>query len=114
VLAPKNRLTSREDFARVTRSSIRSKTEHLNGYLLLDSQIDSPQVGFIVNRSIGGAVTRHRVTRQLRHASRSALHLLPQRSLTVIKAAKKPKTIDDEVNQLFISLSAKCGAKVNP
>jgi hypothetical protein len=42
------------------------------------------------------------------------LHLLPQRSLTVIKAAKKPKTIDDEVNQLFISLSAKSGAKVNP
>ena len=55
VLAPKNRLTSREDFARVTKSAIRSKTEHLNGYLIIDSKIDSPKIGFIVNRTIGGA-----------------------------------------------------------
>jgi len=113
VLAPKNRLTSREDFARVTKSEIRSKTEHLNGYLIIDSKIDSPKIGFIVNRTIGGAVTRHRVSRQLRHASRNSLHLLPHHSLTVVKAAKKPNIVDDEVSQLFTSLNLKSGAKVN-
>ena len=65
MLAQVNRLTSPEDFQRVTKSTIRSTTKSLTGYLLADEALQSPKIGFIVPKTIGGSVRRHRVTRQL-------------------------------------------------
>lgn len=43
-------------------------------------------VGFVVGRSVGGSVHRHRVARQLRHLVRDRLDRLPAGSRTVVRA----------------------------
>lgn len=105
MLAANNRLTSRDQFARVTRSSIRSSTPSLVGYLSIDQSLTAPKIGFVVSRAIGGSVTRHKVQRQLRHASRDAMNLLPQSSLVVVRATKKEQNPHGEIPQLFQSLT---------
>ena len=107
MLAHTNRLTSREDFQRVTKSKIRSHTKTLTGYLLTEKDINEPKVGFIVSGSIGGSVQRHKVTRQLRHASREAIHILPKSSLVVVRANKREQDANTEIPELFTSLSKK-------
>lgn len=109
MLAAINRLTSREDFARVTRSPIRSTTKSLVGYLSKEPNLISPKVGFVVSKAIGGSVIRHRVTRQLRHASKSSLHILPPQSMVVIRATKPEQNVHNEIPRLFTALNEKAG-----
>ena len=49
-------------------------------------QANSSLVGFVVSRSVGGAVTRNRVRRRLRHLVRERLDALPGNSLVVVRA----------------------------
>lgn len=107
MLAQLNRLTSRDDFMRVTKSKIRSSTNSLVGYLMTDQSVVEPKVGFIVPRAIGGSVVRHRVTRQLRHATRDHLNQLPKSSLVVVRAIKKSEDAKSEIPALFDLLSKK-------
>ena len=107
MLAQLNRLTSREDFQRVTKSKIRSHTKTLTGYLITETETIEPKIGFIVAGNIGGSVRRHRVARQLRHASRQALHILPKSSLVVVRANKRDQDAGVEIPELFNSLSKK-------
>jgi ribonuclease P protein component len=46
----------------------------------------SPQVGFIVTRSVGGSVVRNTVRRRLRHLIRERLHRLPAGARVVVRA----------------------------
>lgn len=46
----------------------------------------SPRVGFVVPRSVGGAVVRNRVRRRLRHLVRDCLADVPCGSLVVVRA----------------------------
>ena len=46
----------------------------------------APKVGFVVGRSVGGSVVRHRVQRRLRHLMRSRLAALPADALVVVRA----------------------------
>jgi len=43
-------------------------------------------VGFVVSRAVGNAVTRHRVTRQLRHLMRDRYRELPAGTGVVVRA----------------------------
>ena len=104
MLAITNRLTSREDFSRTTRSSIRANTPSLVGYLLKEKELTAPKVGYIVSRSVGSAVLRHRITRQLRHATKDALGLLPEQALAVVRAKKQPNA-QQEIPHLFQELA---------
>jgi ribonuclease P protein component len=45
-----------------------------------------PQVGFVVSRAIGNAVTRNRVKRRLRHLVRDRLAWLPSEGALVVRA----------------------------
>jgi ribonuclease P protein component len=45
-----------------------------------------PQVGFVVGRAVGNAVTRNRVKRRLRHLSRERLGSVPVSALLVVRA----------------------------
>ena len=92
---------------RVTKSPIRSSTTALVGYLLAEPQLQEPKVGFIVPRSIGGSVVRHRVTRQLRHAARSSITQLPKDSLVVVRAIKHEADAGAQIPSLFASLTRK-------
>ena len=44
------------------------------------------RVGFVVGRTVGGSVDRHRVIRRLRHLVRDRLDLLPPGALVVVRA----------------------------
>lgn len=48
--------------------------------------MDCTSVGFIVSRAVGDAVTRHRVTRQLRHLMRERYRALPDGTGVVVRA----------------------------
>jgi len=92
---------------RVTKSPIRSSTTALVGYLLTEPELQTPKVGFIVPRSIGGSVVRHRVTRQLRHATRSSISKLPKDSLVVVRAIKREADAGAQIPSLFAALTKK-------
>ena len=47
---------------------------------------DGPQIGFVVNKAVGGAVERHRVARRLRHLIRASLADLEPSDRIVIRA----------------------------
>jgi len=89
---PKNaRLTISADFARATKSGTRVTTENFVGYLYISpvTNHDLPKCGLIINKSVGGSVTRHALARKVRHAVSPQLSKLPSGSLLVIRALAK-------------------------
>jgi ribonuclease P protein component len=88
VLPPSTRLTRREDFATAVRRGRRAARGALVVHLACGSPDAGaqPRVGFVVGRTVGGAVTRHRVQRQLRHLMRPWLDRLPGGALVVVRA----------------------------
>lgn len=113
------RIKSSSDFARVTKSGRRTTTDSLIAYLLLNqsssgsssssnskpnsnSKIDdNPKLGLIISKSVGNSVVRHRIARQIRHASFNYLSLLPAGSLLVIRAMKRSNDAFTETKALF-------------
>jgi len=81
-----SRLTHRDEFAFVIRRGRRSGWSRLVVHLHCTSGSDGPRAGFVVSRSVGGAVVRHRVSRRLRHLVRSRLRELPADALLVVRA----------------------------
>ena len=91
-MLPKNaRLTISADFARATKSGTRVTTENFVGYLYISpvTNHDLPKCGLIINKSVGGSVTRHALARKVRHAVSPQLSKLPTGSLLVIRALAK-------------------------
>jgi ribonuclease P protein component len=100
VLPNSARIKSSSDFARITKSGKRFATNSLVGYLLIDKLIDKSsnqsnnqpaKLGLIVGRSVGNSVVRNRTSRQIRHAAKTSLSSLPNGSLLVIRAMRKPE-----------------------
>lgn len=105
------RIKSSSDFARVTKSGRRTTTDSLIAYLLLNQsnsgsnlnhkKDDGPKLGLIISKSVGNSVVRHRIARQIRHASFNYLSLLPTGSLLVIRAMKRSNDAFTETKALF-------------
>ena len=72
----------------------------------------TPKIGFIVNRSIGGSVTRHLVTRKLRHDLASHINQLPKNTMLVVRVLKEQRDYRVEVAHSITKLIAKL-AKVD-
>ena len=108
------RIKSSSDFARVTKSGRRTTTDSLTAYLLLNQsnsgsnlnhkKDDGPKLGLIISKSVGNSVVRHRIARQIRHASFNYLSLLPTGSLLVIRAMKRSNDAFTETKALFEKL----------
>jgi ribonuclease P protein component len=62
------------------------------------------RAGFVVGRSVGNSVVRHRVTRRLRAAVREELHRLPGSADLVVRA--RPEAAAADSAQLRRDLSA--------
>jgi ribonuclease P protein component len=92
VLPAGSRLTRREEFAQVIRCGRRGGRQRLVVHLQLpgsdgvDGAGDAPRAGFVVSRAVGGSVTRHRVTRRLRHVVAARLAALPPGARLVVRA----------------------------
>lgn len=96
------RIRRREEFTAVVRRGRRAGRRCLVAHLLngaagsaserpaaniaAETPADPPRAGFIVARTVGGAVVRNRVRRRLRHLVRQRLHTVPEGSLLVVRA----------------------------
>ena len=116
------RIKSSSDFARVTKSGRRTTTDSLIAYLLLNQSNsgsspssnsksnskndDNPKSGLIISKSVGNSVVRHRIARQIRHAVREKLNSLPNGTLFVVRAMKKPENAFHETESLLEKVTA--------
>ncbi|MCX6447551.1 MAG: ribonuclease P protein component [Actinobacteria bacterium] len=108
-MLPKNaRLTVSADFTRATKSGTRVTTENFVGYLYISpvTNHDLPKCGLIINKSVGGSVTRHALARKVRHAISPQLSKLPTGSLLVIRALAKNNidSVGTEIEKLISKL----------
>jgi ribonuclease P protein component len=74
------------DFASVVRGGGRARGGRVLVHQRLDLGEGPPLVGFVVNKSVGGSVSRHRVARRLRAQVGARLGALPAGSGTVVRA----------------------------
>jgi len=86
VLPAAHRLTRAADLRNVARTGRRTGTDTLVLHLLTGDHPGPARVGFVVGRSVGNAVVRHRVQRRLRHLCRDRLDRLPSGSSLVVRA----------------------------
>lgn len=81
------RLTRRDDFAVTVRRGRRAGQGTVVVHLAHAADSSGvPRVGFVVGRTVGNAVVRHRVQRRLRHLMRARLDRLPRGALVVVRA----------------------------
>ena len=100
VLPKPNRLRAGSDFNLITKTGARFSSPNLVLYANL-AKTDQPKIGFIVNRSVGGSVTRHLVTRKLRHNFVGHIQSLPNNLMIVVRVLKSQNDYSIEVNQLI-------------
>ena len=87
MLPAENRLRRAEDFRRALRSGRAARRPLLTVHLYLGPASAPPRAGFVVGRTVGTSVARHRVQRRLRHLVRDRLAILPRGSTVVVRAA---------------------------
>ena len=100
MLPKPNRLQAGSDFNLITKTGARFSSPNLVLYANL-AKTEQPKIGFIVNRSVGGSVTRHLVTRKLRHNIASHIPVLPSNLMIVVRVLKSQNDYSIEVNQLI-------------
>jgi len=108
VLAPNHRLRNSKDFARVTKTSFRATSQYLVLYAAVSPTLTTgPQVGLIINKSVGGSVTRHRIARQLRHAIKSDINKFAPSIQIVIRVLRPTEDYTAELTKLTSQLADK-------
>ena len=108
MLPAANRLRSSKDFARITKTGYRTTSPTLVLYATTkDGQEVGPQVGLIINKSVGGSVTRHRIARQLRHGIKEHLELFPASVQIVVRVLRPRDAYQTELADLATKLSQK-------
>jgi len=108
VLAQTHRLRNSKDFARVTKTGFRATSSHLVVYAATSPSLTTgPQVGLIINKSVGGSVTRHRIARQLRHAMKSELHKFSPAAQLVIRVLRPTDDYTTDLATLTTQLAEK-------
>ena len=100
MLPKPNRLRAGSDFNLITKTGARFSSPNLVLYANL-AKTEQPKIGFIVNRSVGGSVTRHLVTRKLRHNFAGCLSKLPNNLMLVVRVLKSQTDYTTEVEQLI-------------
>jgi ribonuclease P protein component len=97
VLTRANRLTSSRLFApavgRGRRAGTRTLVCHLDVSPAEAAEAGPvPQIGFVVSKAVGPAVTRNKVKRRLRHLARERLASLPGSAVLVVRALPQAAT----------------------
>jgi ribonuclease P protein component len=107
VLPAQARLRRRPEFTTVMRSGRRAGRPTLVLHYLPERPVArsggpldpgaGPRAGFVVGKSVGNSVCRHRVTRQLRHLVGAQLHRLPPTADLVVRARPEAAGADSAV-----------------
>ncbi len=105
MLPAKNRLRTSKEFAQTTKTGLRATSNSLVLYLQTSNELTEPKIGLIVNKSVGGSVVRHRVSRQLRHLISEQLSALPRNSYLVIRVLRMQSDYKSELTKLVEKLS---------
>jgi ribonuclease P protein component len=113
MLAKTARISNSADFAKATKSGLRSTTNSLVGYLHLSNSGESARCGLIINKSVGNSVVRHSVARKIRHIIADNLFSLPAGSLLVLRALPAANSADlkNEATELISKLVKKAEQK---
>jgi ribonuclease P protein component len=111
VLPASNRLRLGQDFSKTTKTGHRATSNLLVIYFLTHEQLPvTPQIGLIINKSVGGSVTRHRIARQLRHAMAERLPEIPAHTQMVIRVLQNNSDYRDDLSQLVAKVLKRTGA----
>lgn len=94
LLARANRLTDSEEFRSATKSGRRFGSEHLVIYLKRDETMSHARFGFIVGKTVAGAVGRNLVKRRLRALAREVLAQHPSGFDLVVRAQAGAAELD--------------------
>ena len=86
MLTREHRLSSSRLFSRTVRRGRRAGTRTLVVHLDVDGGVERPQLGLVVSKAVGPAVTRNLVKRRLRHLARERIHALPGSAVLVVRA----------------------------
>jgi ribonuclease P protein component len=107
VLPAQARLRRRPEFTVVVRSGRRAGRPTMVLHYLAerpavpaggrDDPPAGPRAGFVVGKTVGNSVCRHRVTRQLRHLVRERLERLPATADLVVRARPEAAGADAAV-----------------
>ena len=112
MLSAANRLRASKDFAQTTKIGFRATSHSLVLYFRCAENLTLvPQVGLIINKSVGGSVTRHRIARQLRHAIKDHLSLFPNNSQIVIRVLRDKPEFTAELSELVTKVLSKAVVK---
>ena len=113
MLARENRLLTADDFRSTMKSGRKFASNHLVTYLKgNDSQAPS-RFGFVVAKTVGGAVSRNLVKRRLRAVARELLaEFSPSVSVSiVVRALEGSASLDFETLKSEFSTSVRTGVK---
>ena len=89
MLPAEHRLRASDAFGRTVRAGRRAGSPALVVPLAsppAPGDAEPARVGFVVGRTVGGAVVRNRVRRRLRHLTRAHVHRLPESTQLVVRA----------------------------
>lgn len=113
MLAKTARISNSADFAKATKSGLRSTTNSLVGYLHLSNSNEAARCGLVINKSVGNSVDRHNVARKIRHIIADNLFSLPTGSLLVLRALPAANSADlkTEATELISKLVKKAEQK---
>jgi ribonuclease P protein component len=113
MLAKTARISNSADFAKATKSGLRSTSNSLVGYLYLSNSTEPARCGLIINKSVGNSVVRHNVARKIRHSIAANLISLPAGSLFVVRAlpASTSTDLQSEVADLVAKLANKASQR---
>ncbi|WP_299959339.1 ribonuclease P protein component [uncultured Modestobacter sp.] len=107
MLPAQARLRRRPEFTTVVKSGRRAGRPTLVLHYLPERPVartggpldpsTGPRAGFVVGKTVGNSVCRHRVTRQLRHLVAAQLHRLPASADLVVRARPEAAGADSIV-----------------
>jgi len=106
VLPAANRLRTAADFQTTTRRGLKASRGSVVVYLDRRSSGETPRVGVIVSKSVGGSVQRHRAARRIRAAVRPWLAAVPTGSVVVVRALPGADTTASLAGDVASSLRA--------
>ncbi|MFM1984662.1 MAG: hypothetical protein RL723_1097 [Actinomycetota bacterium] len=111
MLARENRLVKADDFRTTMKSGKKIGSDHLVTYIKRDETQSHTRFGFVVAKTVGGAVKRNLVKRRMREIARELLKEYPSGFTVVVRALPGAAEVNWANLQNELRSSAATGVK---